>query len=183
MGYEIVSIDRTAIPTGLLDLAKQHMRVRWNDEDDYITNCILRAVDLVERHSGASIFATEVNWTPVTTTNAWGAQFPLQPVDPDFDCIAEGDLDVTDAFHMASTSPTSPVLLVHTDMTPFPAGLAVGFTAGFATADLMPPQYLDPILRIAAHLYEHRESVDVTGLADIPQWMNDLLMGNWIPRA
>lgn len=172
-------IDRDTLPQGLLPIAKAHMRVNFATDDDYIKNCLLRAIDLVERHSGARIFSLEATWTPRVATRST-YQVPLQPVS-DF-TAATGTGDVSAEYRIVSGTSVDPVYLSRIDGSTFHPDLEVVLVAGYEAEDL-PPQYLDPILRIAAHFYEHRESVDASGLASIPQWMNDLLLGNWIPRA
>jgi uncharacterized phiE125 gp8 family phage protein len=180
MGYDVTSVDRTALPAAMLDIAKQHIRVTWTTEDDYIKLCLVRAIDLVERHSGASIFPRAVSWTPDLVPLAWVYRFPLQPVAT---WKAFNDLtEVTTEYEISVGSSVRPVYLVHSDQSVPADGVRIDFTTGFAYAD-MPPQYLDPILRIAAQLYAYRESIDVSGLSAIPGWANDLLVGNWIPRV
>ena len=180
MFYTVTSIKRDELATELLVTAKAQMRVEFDRDDNFIKLCIIRATDMMERFSGARIFQTEATWTPYVSGSGWAYQVPLQPIS-NFVATANS-IDVSAAYAIRSASEVEPVYLVKTDQTPFDAGLSVALVAGYA-ANAVPPMYLDPILRMAAHLYEHRESVDATNLMLIPQWANDLLCGTWIPRC
>lgn len=180
MAYAITAIDRVTLPTDLLLVAKQQMRVEFDRDDEFIKLCLARAIDQVERFTGARIFKTEMDWWP-ELTGMWAYETPAQPV-TEFEVML-GAEDISDNFHLRLGSPVDPVFLIHSDETAFPVDCEIVLVLGFASGDTVPPMYLDPILRIAAHLYEHRESIDATNLMAIPQWANDLLSGTWIPRC
>jgi hypothetical protein len=61
------------------------------------------------------------------------------------------------------------------------AGLAVTCTAGYAAAADVPPRMVDRILRLTAHLYEHREIL----APGQPFMMPDLELDatDWMPRV
>lgn len=181
MSYQITNVDRAGFAEALLSLAKSHMRVEFARDDEYIKNCIIRAADMMERFSGARIVKAAADWFPAIVTSAYVHQVPLQPV-ASFTAMA-GGVDVSADFRIRSRTAVDPVFLEHIDRTAFPPGIEVALVLGYASATEIPPMYLDPILRMAAHLYEHRESVDQTNLMAIPQWANDLLCGTWIPRC
>lgn len=69
------------------------------------------------------------------------------------------------------------------DGAPVPAGLSITLTAGYAAMADLPPSVIDISFRVAAFYYENRESITSYGLEQVPQWINDLLLGNWVPRA
>ena len=180
MFYSPPVLARDDFATALLPTAKEQMRVEFTRDDNFIKGCIIRATDMMERFSGARIFPATTTWTPIVVGDAWAYQVPLQPI-KSFTAFADS-VEVSAAYALRSGSEVEPVYLVRLDQTAFHAGLSVELVAGYAAADV-PPMYLDPILRMAAHLYEHRESVDATNLMTIPQWANDLLCGTWIPRC
>ena len=94
-----------------------------------------------------------------------------------------GAVDVSIEYALESASAVDPVWLVHSDGTTFPADAAVSLSVGFADADDLPPAEEGNVLRIAATLYENRESVTPLNLDQVPLWLNDALGGLWIPRA
>lgn len=179
------NINRAALPEALLPVAKMHMRITWSTDDEYVKLCLLRAIDLVERHSGSQIVSADAEWNPIVGGTKSAYRIPVQPVTPTgFTATAPGVGDVASFYQvLASSDLILPVFMERSDGGGFHDGVLFGLKVGYATKDDLPPQFLDPILRIAAHFFEHRESVDTTGLMSIPQWMNDLLLGNWIPRA
>jgi len=180
MSYRVVKVERTETAEALLDTAKAHMRVEFERDDEYIKLCVIRAIDMMERFSGARIFKTEALWTPYLVGSAWAYQTPLQPI-ASFTATAN-NVDVSNAYALESASEVEPVWLYKIGGLAFDAGIEVALVAGYEPEQI-PPMYLDPVLRMAAHLYEHRESVDATNLMQIPGWANDLMCGTWIPRV
>jgi len=180
----VSAIDRAALPAALLPVAKQHMRITWATEDDYVKLCVARAIDMVERHSGCRIFKIEATWTPLVAGNAPAYQIPFQPVSTTFIATLPDSTVVTTSYQIVGGPELiAPIFMHKKDGGAFDGGVYFALIGGYTDEATIPPQFLDPILRIAAHLYEHRESVDTSGYATIPQWANDLLMGNWIPRC
>lgn len=171
---EIISVDRTTLPGEMLAIAKTHMRVTFADDDAYIELCLSRAIDLYERHSGRLAFETVALWE--TPYSAQRLIVPVIPVQSFTASDSEGN-DVTAEYRIRSD------YFERVDGQPVPAGLSVTLQCGYAAYADMPPSPVDIALRISAHFYENRESVTSYTLEQVPQWMNDLLLGNWIPRA
>ncbi|WP_376742125.1 hypothetical protein [Ensifer canadensis] len=172
---EIISIDRATLPGELLPIAKTHMRVSYNDDDAYIQLCLQRAIDLFERHSGRCVFETVAFWEPVRS--AQRLLLPLIPVQSFTAADATGN-DVTNEYEIKGGD-----YFQRKDGAPVPAGMMITLTCGFAAMADLPPSPVDITLRVSAYFYENRESVTSYGLEQVPQWMNDLLLGNWVPRA
>lgn len=171
---EVISIDRATLPTELLPMAKTHMRVSYNDDDAYIQLCLQRAIDLFERHSGQFAFETVVLWTPYRS-----AQRLIVPCIPVQSFVASDSagLDVTNEYRIRGD------FFERVDGAPVPAGLMITLTAGYAAMADLPPSVIDISFRVAAFYYENREAITSYSLEQTPQWMNDLLLGNWVPRA
>ena len=169
-----------SIPDDLLPIAKQHMRVDFDDDDEIIKRYLAYAIASIENELGWTIEQADVVWSPVLIADVSRYPTPVQPVS-DFVATVGPD-DVSAAFELQSTSKVSPVWLVHTDGTAFPEGIAITLTAGF-TADTLPPDIEAIVLQVAATYYEYRESVTALNLDPMPYWLRTLLDGLWIPRA
>jgi uncharacterized phiE125 gp8 family phage protein len=176
-----VQPDYATLPAALLPVAKAHLRVDFTDDDASITEYLAQSIGLCENFWDLSIFSAAVNWQPDTSTGASRYQCPVQPVSA-FTVMADA-VDVSSEYALESASLTEPVWLVHSDGTAFAADAAVTLTAGYADIASMPPPMRACILRVAATLYEHRESVSVIGPEQMPFWLNDMLGGLWVPRA
>lgn len=179
--YALRDVDYAALPTAMLGLAKTHMRVDFNDDDEYITSCLARAIQLFENKSGQHVFSAQADWQP----EAWDApsvECPVQPV-ADFIATDADATDVSDAYAIRSTgSATAPLMFSTVDGSAIPAGLDVVLAIGFEDVDTLPPAITDAVLRIAAMLYDQRESV-AAPMDQVPSWWDDLLVGQWIPRC
>jgi uncharacterized phiE125 gp8 family phage protein len=180
MSYSVVP-DYATLPAALLPLTKDHLRVTFDDDDTVITEYLAQAIGLCEQIWDLAVFGTEVDWQPDLSTGASRYQCPLQPVSA-FTVMAAA-VDVSSEYALEMASLTEPVWLVHSDGTDFATDAEITLTAGYADIASMPPPMRAGILRVAATLYEHRESVSVIGPEQMPFWMNDLIGGLWVPRA
>jgi hypothetical protein len=175
------TVDYTALPLALLPLVKLHCRVDFPDDDEIIKTHTAIAIDYCANFWSFQIFGAEGAWSPDLSTGASRYQCPVKPVS-DF-TISSGGVDVKAEYQLESGAITEPVWLVKKDGTAFPADALITLTAGYAEATGMPPAMLGGILRTAALVYEHRESVTAYSLDSVPYWLNDMLGGLWTPRA
>jgi uncharacterized phiE125 gp8 family phage protein len=171
--------DWTTLPAALLPVVKEHLRLDFDDDDATLTRYIQWAIAYCQEHTGLQIFEADVAWTPGDAASRY--QCPAQPVSA-FGVIS-ATVDVSADYALQSGALTAPVWLVHSDGTPFAADAEVTLVAGYADADLIPPALYGNILRIAATLYENRESISAISLDQVPSWMNDMITGLWVPRA
>ena len=181
MSYSIASVDYEALPAALLDLAKQHMRVDFPDDDVVIKEYLQWSIGYCEQFWALQIFAAEVDWIPAPAGGCSRYQCPVQPVSA-FVVTSDG-ADVSSGYALQQGALTQPVWLVKNDGANFPADAAVNLTAGYTDAAAMPPAARANILRVAGTLYEHRESVSTLTLDQMPFWLTDMLAGLWVPRA
>lgn len=186
----IISVDYSALPTALLELAKQQMRVDFATDDDFIKNCLARAIDYFELYSGLRVFGSEAGWSPTVpaTTDSVSVvalTVPLYPVS-DFEVVDAAAADVKAEYELRSgTSLTKAPTFRRIDGAAIPAGLDVTLVLGLGV-DLtkLPPAVVDRILRIAATLYHQREEIVIGAtITQVPLWVNDLLVGAWVPRC
>lgn len=186
MSYVYASIDRTALPEELLDLQKTQMRVAYDDDDDFITGVIQRAISLFEKKSGQSIFQAEVEWIPDDhdSYSAQGARCPRQPVS-DW-TAADASADVTTSYTLTGRTGVYFCPVATQSSAPGPEwfpGVTVTMTVGYAAVEDIDPSIIDIILRIGAHLYENRQSTTDISLEEVPLFLDDLLVDHWVPRV
>lgn len=189
MSFTIANVDRAGLPTALLPAAKQHLRVDFPDDDTLIQSLLGRAIDLFERKTGVSVFKSDLSWSPNSFDN-WtddGIQVPAQPFAGPFTVKDANGVDVTSAYQIAGNridgqmcgiylAPVDPNAML-------PDGLVITATLGSADADAIAPATLDSLLRLTGHLYANRESVSELLLRSADWWMDDLLVGAWVPRV
>jgi uncharacterized phiE125 gp8 family phage protein len=181
MSYTILTVDRDALPANLLPLAKQHLRITFDDDDETLTHYLRHAIRQFENFSGWQISMAEVEWLPETAGQACVSS-PIQPVSGF--TVDDAGVDVSADYELRTgLDMTAPVFLCRKDDAAFPAGIKVGLVAGYVDADDLDPAAESAVLRIAATLYEHRESVTTLSVEQMPFWMNDILCGIWVPRV
>jgi uncharacterized phiE125 gp8 family phage protein len=178
--WQITDIDYTTLPEALRPAMKEHLRIEFPDDDASIRTYLANAIGYLEGFTDLRLFGTRVVWTP--TTGQAEAQFPIWPVSA-FTVATDADGEVTANYALRWTSLTTPWWLAKKDGTAIEAGTTVNFTAGYADPGKIGPALLGNVLRIAATLYENRESVSMLSPDQMPLWLNDMLGGLWIPRA
>jgi hypothetical protein len=181
MSYR-ATVDRTTLPAALLDAAKQHMRVDFDDDDATIVRSLQMAIGYLEIFWGQWIFAAVVEWSPPLDLGLSRYESPVRPV-ADFTVMVGTD-DVSAGYRLESAGGlVAPYWLVRSDGQGFPNNAAIELKVGAATPDELEPAALGGILRVAATLYEHRESILSYSVDQVPWWINDVLGGLWVPRA
>jgi len=178
---KITARDVAVLPTALLPLAKEHMRIDSTIEDNFIKSVLARAIDWFERYTNVTLAPSTYEWTPDWddfTANSV-ARFTETPVDEVTAVI--GSDDVT-ASYSVSTMSTHGVGIYALNGA-WASGLVVTFKSGYADIATMPGGVLDAVLRYSAHLYEHREILVPTVQASSPGWLTDVISTYWLPRA
>lgn len=176
----ILSTDYTTLPEGLLDSAKAQMRVTFDRDDEYITQALKRAINLYEQFIGRTLFAREVQWSPLPYPTVQAP--PFQPVSSLSALDADGN-DVSGDYQRFTRSGSEWVGTADAT-TAFGDDVTLTLTTGIDDADNMPPGALDIVLRITAGLYENREHQTPVTMTMVGFWIQDLIVGgNWIPRA
>jgi uncharacterized phiE125 gp8 family phage protein len=178
--YRITAIDRQALPDEMLDLVKAHCRVDFTDDDSYLVNCTGRAISIFERVSGWLINPATVKWSPAITATDSMYRTPVQPVSA-FKAFDAALADISALFALHYTSLEGPHYLASISGGPWSAGTTVDLTAGY-DLETMPFEVQDGVLRVAATLYEMRETIDAASMQLVPGWANEMLTGIWIPR-
>lgn len=173
--------DFTALPAGLLTLAKSHMRVDSTFDDALITSMVARAIDWFERVTGVSVFATDYEWTPDADNFCNNvARVPVSPV-AGMTAKDGSNADVSSSFTVTTMSTHG--VGIYSLNGAFASGLVVTLKSGYADETKLPPGVLDAVLRMAAHLYDNREILVPGAQMATPGWMLDVIATYWFPRA
>lgn len=180
MSMKLKTTDLAAQPDLLLVPAKQHMRVEWAYDDDFIKSVLARAIARFEQTNGVAINPATWEWTPTTAEFCAccqnRARVPVTPV-KSFTAKLADATDVSANFTITTDSTYGvPILFMNGA---YAAGMVVELVSGFDAA--MPGGVLDVVLRNAAHLYEHREIL-IPGTEFVaPDLAVDATW--WVPRA
>ena len=179
MSFAFTSVDHTTLPAAMLEMTKKHLRVDVDEDDELITEYLAWAIGYGQNFWGLQIFGAEVDFIPDGGAATYAC--PVQPVSAF--TAADVDGDVSADYALESASLTEPAWLVRVDGDVFPADVTFSLTAGYAALADMNPAVRGGILRIAATMYEHRETITTESIDQVPYWLNDMLGGLWVPRA
>jgi uncharacterized phiE125 gp8 family phage protein len=171
------SVDRAALPAELLPLVKSHLHVEFDRDDAYISSAISRAIGLFELSTGYLLNPAVYTWTPGTVSESCRLPVPVQPAVSLTGLDGEGaPIDITvEGFHDPDQVST---VYVSAGV----SGATVTIETGFPTAAELPPAALNAVLLITGRLYEYREQY-TSPVMQTPGWVNDLLVGHWVPRV
>lgn len=154
--------DVNTLPTAMLGLAKQQMRIDWAYDDDFIKACVARAIGKFQQINEVTVNPSTFDWTPDATafvTNGEGgprATLPVRPVSS-FEAKDAADADVSADYAVVLKWDSPYGVPIQVFAGAQASGLKVTLTAGYAALAQMPQGVVDALLRLAAHLYEHRE--------------------------
>src|SRR5262245_46080161 len=157
---------------------KAHARIDFPDDDDTVKRYCRWALAYIENELGFSIAGGPVNWTPETVAGTSAYQTPVTPVSS-FTVTTAG-ADTSAEYQLTYPDKMQPPWLGRKDGGDWPADTATVLQAGFATPDDMPPNVEASVYRMAATLYENRESLTSLNMDVTPLWLRDLLSGAWI---
>jgi hypothetical protein len=150
----IDDVDFTTLPKALLAAAKAHLRVDFTDDDQYIQDCIKRAISLFERESEVTVNPTTYIWKPDPADYCGDVlMIPMTPV-IDFTAADADEIDVSENYQVASNSMHG--VMIYRLVGGYVDGLTVTIESGYTTKDELPPGILDLVLLLSCHLYEHR---------------------------
>lgn len=173
--------DQQVLPTGLIDLAKAHLRVDGGYEDALIRDKIAAAISWFERVTNVSVNPVTWVWKPDSGDFVCGkARVPVSPVQ-EF-AVSAGGTDVTGNFELVTMSMHG-VGLFYLAGT-FASGMIVTLESGYPDAMAVEAGIRDAVMRYAAHLYENREIL-VPGVEAVlsPDWETSVISTYWMPRA
>jgi hypothetical protein len=160
-----------ALPaSGALSLArtKQHLRVTHNAEKDLITGYLRAALNYCEEATGIAPLEATYLQTLEFFPCYRDANGVTQSVDVD-DLVLDDGAEPAQVW--TATGGEWP-----TSVDPRSAALSLTFTAGYASADDIPPMFLHAVNMLVGHWYANRESVVVGMTANkVPTAVDDCL--------
>lgn len=193
--YQAVTItEPTSEPVTTAE-AKDHLRVSWSDDDDYIAALIATARKIVEQRTGSRLFTQTVEvrgdtWHEMLQHRPYRYDdiislrvTPVQSVDS-VKYYDSNDVDTTYAASNYWTDLVSvPARIQIKDTAAIPTindrmgNVRIRLTVGYATVASIPAVYKTAIKLLVAHWYENREATAAIQLKEIPEGVNNLLMG------
>jgi len=181
MNIRFTLADLAILPSGLLPIAKSHLRIDGTYDDAYITMTIARAIDWFQRATGVSVNPVTWVWQPAAIKFCNGvATVPVSPVSS-FTVAGAGAVNISASYSLVTMS-THGVGLYGLEGA-FVSGMAVTLPSGYASAAVLEPGITDAVLRYTAHLYENREILVPGSDAQTPGWMTDVISTYWMPRV
>lgn len=181
----VTPVDRTTIPTALLTAFKTHCRVEFARDDQYLTQALVRALDVFERLTEFHVFSVTYDWHP-----DWPAggtekiEIPMQPVEDFVVNDADGN-DISADYEIVGVIDSDQMArqwLQPVSGASWPTAGMVKLDLGYSDAASLPPGITDIGFRVGAFLYENREMAAITAV-DVMAYANSFISGYWVPRA
>ncbi|MEM1234774.1 MAG: head-tail connector protein [Pseudomonadota bacterium] len=182
-------IEETSIPDGALpvDAFKAHLRLGTGFSDGALQDAVLAsflraAMAAIEARTGKILLEREFSWTLTAWRDCAAQSLPIAPVTAVTQVLlrdADGAVSTADAGeYRLIMDQQRPVLAARgTSLPGIPEGgeVAVWFRAGFAIAfDDLPSDLALAVFLLAAHYYEHRSEVSMSG-GDMPYGVSVLI--------
>lgn len=202
MNYDIVSIDRNALPNALLAPFKRWQRVTFCDDDILITEILQGAIDQFERNSEITVFKTTIVLEPESTDYACGSgnvlRLPVTPINTiqvltsavphsDESLLSDGvgyvgTLVVLNGGDYVLKARGIHGVRIYSLFGSFVDGMTITIETGF-TETTITPEIRQALFQIAGHFYEYREILNATNVGEPSMWLNQIMSGFWLPRA
>ena len=177
-----VTVPASVLPVSIAE-AKEHLRVEFADDDNYITALIGAAVDYVERHTRRALMPQTVLLTrddfpdviepplpplqsvaSISYIDTEGSPQTLNPSTYDIDNVSEPGRIVSS---IGNQWPSTSIAI---------NAVSVTFIAGYVDAASVPPQIKQAILLSIGHWYENREQVvEGKSFSELPMGVEALL--------
>lgn len=186
-----VNYDVMTLAEALLPMLKAQSRIDRADEDAQATEILARAIGRVERQSGICIAPAEYTWMPRDAT-----QFPSERVAYNW---REVEMPVRGFYDVAGEDAGGAALTYtisgDADQINFgrawlhrqPNGMQTSdlwtIKAGYSTAEDVPAELRDTLVRYAAALWENREAWGAANIDTVPEWVTEALGVFWVPRV
>ena len=163
--------------------AKAHLRVDHTDDDTYITQLIKVATDAVEQYTGRQLLPA--TWAAYADSFEPVLRLRPSPVSGvtslKYFNSANTEITLTDNTDYFVDLVSAPAEIVPVSSWPAtyarPNAVVVEFTAGYASADLVPDAIKQAMLLLIYHYYDHREEVitriSMTEMPKTSTWLLD----------
>ena len=165
-----------------LDLAKQHLRVTLDDEDNdnYIMRCVASATQFIESYANLRLETQSIkflsdNWPPCPYLH-----FPVHPITAISSVKyldSNGDLQEMDAeLYQLSGSRRPPVLYLLSPLSLWPSlsegldSVEIVADVGFSGLDSgVPEPLIQAVLMLTRHLYDNPGDTDIMTIKEVPK--------------
>lgn len=161
----------------LLPSFKAHLRVLHTDEDSLISLYLEAAMDSIGEFGDIQIMQTVNTFTTLPSEikdATLYTHFALSPIstivitDPlDVDVSSSYEIDLRGGYIYPSIDPTHKAVV----------------TSGYTTEASIPANIRSIVFRYGAHLYEHREAIQIGEPKHLPDWVNFALATIMKPRV
>jgi hypothetical protein len=172
---ELVDIDIDVLPYQMLPTVKEHLRVDFDRDDQYIRGCIARAISEVQAVTDISINPATYKWgwTDGRNCSARREEVPKWPVRRVFTKDATG------------TETTIPVVRYEnrTFITGGHSSRDLLVDCGYKNIQQITPHVMSAILMLTGTLYEQREAVQAGSFHELPDMARRLFTGLWRPAV
>jgi len=166
---KLISSDFDILPSQILPAAKEHLRVEFDRDDQYIKGAIARAIAEIESVTDLTINSSQWQWQPTSCYTTRYIRIPKIPVRQ----LLDSDLQEVE--------------IIWNDPIGYIEGSKIGnrFTivAGYADIKQLPPAVMNAILMLTGTLYEQREAVQAGSFNELPDMANRLMAGLWRPSC
>lgn len=190
MSLQRITYDVNTLAEALLPLLKAQSRIDRDDEDAQATEIMARVIGRVERQCGICIAPQEYTWVPRPASGTYYSERMPPDYWREMAIPVRGFTDVTGVD--SGSLPLVVTLRGDVGQLKFgpvwvgrqPSGMQPSDTftikAGYETAEDVPPELRDTLVRYGASLWEYREAwganVDV-----MPEWVTEALGIFWVP--
>lgn len=166
-----------AIISSMMPLFKQHLRVLHDAEDTMIELYLQSAIESIGAFAGIQIMQTENTCTRLPSEESISEDYTHFPLSPITSLIItdSNDIDVSANYQIDLRSGTIYPALSLDDK-------AI-ITSGYSDISDVPANITSIVFRYGAHLYEHREAVQIGDPKFLPDWVNYALASINKPRV
>lgn len=171
-----VDKDLTSLAKELFPTAKAHMRVEHTRDDQYILDCVVRAINEAESYTGISIHLAVWHWYETSYECCKVPKFPVRFIEYPDGTVLDENLVV--GFYGGPFEPVGSMVLGSGVQAEY-----LQLLVGYPHVEQIPPQLVSSILALAGSFYENRESVQLGNYRMLPDAMSRLFTGIWRPSV
>jgi hypothetical protein len=167
---QLISIDFDILPTQLLPVVKEHLRVEFDRDDEYIKGAVARAIAEVESVTDITVNPSTWQWQPsncyLTTRYLRVPKTPVREVLDETGAAADIIWNAPSAY-LNGTQRNQKFTI----------------SAGYVDVKEIAPALMNVIFLLTGTLYEQREAVQAGSFNELPDMANRLMAGLWRPSC
>jgi hypothetical protein len=167
---QLISIDLNILPIQLLPVVKEHLRVEFDRDDEYIKGAIARAIAEIESVTDITVNPSIWQWQPsncyLTTHYLRIPKTPVREVLDSMGVAADIVWNAPSAY--LKDSQRNQKFTIY---------------AGYSDIKEIAPVLMNAIFMLTGTLYEQREAVQAGTFNELPDMANRLMAGLWRPSC